>query len=184
MSCSPRGPGSLAPVARRLLCDLSASVGAPGPHDFAVRESVARLATPRRPPHPAAYVRDDRDTPLLWRRDGANTTTDLGFGKSEIFLRKRLDTKIAKLPVGQISRRFRLLMVISCPSAAGRDSWFRSNEPGTARNGAHLSARIETPHPSRTSRPRHLLPQGEKEGRPQRDRFKQKSLRSTDRPAP
>jgi hypothetical protein len=22
-----------------------------------------------RPPHPASYVRDDRDTPLLWRRD-------------------------------------------------------------------------------------------------------------------
>jgi len=32
---------------------LSASVGALGPHDFAVRESVARLATPPRPPHPA-----------------------------------------------------------------------------------------------------------------------------------
>jgi hypothetical protein len=26
----------------------------------------------RRPPHPASYVRDDRDTPLLWARDGAN----------------------------------------------------------------------------------------------------------------
>src|ERR1700726_2114091 len=32
--------------------DLNASVGASGPHDFAVRTSVARLATPLRPPHP------------------------------------------------------------------------------------------------------------------------------------
>src|ERR1700726_1354830 len=59
--------------------DLNASVGASGPHDFAVRFSTARLVTPLRPPHPASYVRDDRDTPLLWRRDGWNTTTDLGF---------------------------------------------------------------------------------------------------------
>jgi hypothetical protein len=32
---------------------LSASVGAPGPHDFAVRISAARLASLSRPPHPA-----------------------------------------------------------------------------------------------------------------------------------
>jgi len=32
---------------------LDASVGASGPHDFAVRISVARLATPTRPPQPA-----------------------------------------------------------------------------------------------------------------------------------
>jgi hypothetical protein len=59
--------------------DLSASVGAPGPHAFAVRISIARLATPPRPPHPAPNVRDDREAPLLWERDGANITTDLGF---------------------------------------------------------------------------------------------------------
>jgi len=82
---------------------LSASVGAPGPHVFAVRISIARLVTPKRPSHPAPNVRDDRDTPLLWRRDGANNTTDFGFGKSEIFFRKRLDRGIKKQPVGQIS---------------------------------------------------------------------------------
>jgi len=32
--------------------ELSASVGAPGPHDFAVRTSAARLAPLPRPPHP------------------------------------------------------------------------------------------------------------------------------------
>jgi hypothetical protein len=53
-SWSPRGPGSFAPVVRGLLHDLSASVGAPGPHDFAVRVSAARLASLTRPPHPAS----------------------------------------------------------------------------------------------------------------------------------
>jgi hypothetical protein len=64
---------------------LDASVGASGPHDFAVREkrlsSARRLTahktilmdspcshltrpTPPRPPHPVPYVRDDRETPL------------------------------------------------------------------------------------------------------------------------
>ena len=45
--------------------ELDASVGASGPHDFAVRISAPRLAPPLRPPHPASYVRDDRDTPLV-----------------------------------------------------------------------------------------------------------------------
>ena len=44
---------------------LDASVGASGPHGFAVRGRVIRLVTPPRPPHPAPNVRDDRDTPLL-----------------------------------------------------------------------------------------------------------------------
>jgi hypothetical protein len=39
-TCSPRGPGSFAPVTltESLPRKLSASVGAPGPHDFAVRQ--------------------------------------------------------------------------------------------------------------------------------------------------
>ena len=43
---------------------LDISVGISGPHDFAVRMSVARLATPPRPPHPAPTFRDDREAPL------------------------------------------------------------------------------------------------------------------------
>jgi hypothetical protein len=38
---------------------LDASVGASGPHDFAVRIRIARLATPTRPSHPAPNVRGD-----------------------------------------------------------------------------------------------------------------------------
>jgi hypothetical protein len=48
---------------------LSACIGAPRPHDFAVRRHVARridiACVHRIPPH----VRDDRETPLLPRRD-------------------------------------------------------------------------------------------------------------------
>ena len=40
--------------------------------------SAARLAPPKRPSHPAPNVRDDRDTPLLSRRDGREVIADLG----------------------------------------------------------------------------------------------------------
>ena len=52
-TCSPRGPGFLAPVARKSSpCERSASVGAPGPHDFVVRIRAVRLDALPRPPHP------------------------------------------------------------------------------------------------------------------------------------
>ena len=57
---------------RKFLRDLNASVGASGPHDFAVRVRCSRQQHHSRPSHPAPNVRDDRDTPLLWKRDGAN----------------------------------------------------------------------------------------------------------------
>jgi hypothetical protein len=43
---------------------LNTSVGVSGPHDFAVRIQRVRLTRRQRPPHPALYVRDDRETPL------------------------------------------------------------------------------------------------------------------------
>jgi hypothetical protein len=45
---------------------LDASAGASGPHDFAVRLTRCSSIAHRRPPHPAAHVRDDRETPLVW----------------------------------------------------------------------------------------------------------------------
>jgi hypothetical protein len=53
------------------LSPLDASVGASGPHDFAVRKSAARprkdlRASLPRPPHPIPHVRDDREPPLFW----------------------------------------------------------------------------------------------------------------------
>ena len=69
----------LPPSSRRMNpANLSASVGAPGPHDLAVRESAARLAPLPRPSHPAPNVRDDREPPLLRERDKQNVATDLG----------------------------------------------------------------------------------------------------------
>ena len=54
-------PPSFAKIAFR---KLDASVGASGPHDFAVRKLAHSSARRLRPPHPAPNVRDDRETPL------------------------------------------------------------------------------------------------------------------------
>jgi hypothetical protein len=70
---------------------LDASVGASGPHDFAVRVSAIRQRRRPRPPHPALYVRDDRETPLMSRRDGAACRDDLPDKESGIFFVKELD---------------------------------------------------------------------------------------------
>src|SRR5690242_15663499 len=86
-SRSSRGPGFLAPVNRGLLRDLSASVGAPEPHDFAVRVGIARPAIPARPPHFTPNVRDDREAPLLIGHEtGQARKGDLPVGVSEKIL--------------------------------------------------------------------------------------------------
>jgi hypothetical protein len=54
--------------------NLNTSVGVSGPHDFAVRKLLARQARRRVP----LRVRDVAQRPSEGR-DGANTTTDLGF---------------------------------------------------------------------------------------------------------
>ena len=48
---------------------LNASLGAPGPHDFAVRGQRHSSDDMPRPSHPAPNVRDDREAPLMWVRD-------------------------------------------------------------------------------------------------------------------
>jgi hypothetical protein len=54
--------------AESIFANLSACIGAPRPHDFAVRTNAACRAKKApgdmRPSHPAANVRDDRETPL------------------------------------------------------------------------------------------------------------------------
>src|ERR1700736_3118014 len=54
---------------RNYFHQLDTSVGVSGPHVFAVRLSAVRQYRRLRPPHPAAHVRDDRETPLERRRD-------------------------------------------------------------------------------------------------------------------
>src|SRR3979490_327739 len=56
-------PPSPAKVAFR---ELDASVGASGPHDFAVRIKCSRQQHHLRPPHPRSNVRDDRERPSEW----------------------------------------------------------------------------------------------------------------------
>jgi hypothetical protein len=91
--------------------ELSACIGAPGPHDFAVRCSIIRprkklrLTLPR-PSHPLPNVRDDRDTPLLMGRDvGINKAVSTK-SRSGIFSRAGMDKfshATIFLPVGQIT---------------------------------------------------------------------------------
>ena len=79
ISRSPRGPGSFAPVIpeKRASQELSASVGAPGPHGLAVRARVSRLLPHPRPPHPASTFVTTR-TPLFDEAGQLDEATDLG----------------------------------------------------------------------------------------------------------
>ena len=66
---------------------LDASVGASGPHDFAVRLGAVRQRhrhVHRIPPR----VRDDRDTPLEWDKTAAESEVIWVFGKSEYFCKR------------------------------------------------------------------------------------------------
>src|SRR4051794_22510673 len=47
-------------------CQLDARVEASGPHDFAVRVQRHSSKAPTASIASRAYVRDDRDTPLMW----------------------------------------------------------------------------------------------------------------------
>jgi hypothetical protein len=69
------------------LCELSASVGAPGPHDFAVRDHVIRLVTCRvhRIPLPTSVTIAKR--PSYRVRDEADDPSDLGFTAIPVGLR-------------------------------------------------------------------------------------------------
>ena len=62
---------------RSCLRQLDASVGASGPHDFAVRLKRIRQSAIRVHRIPPS-VRDDREPPLLSRRDGRGCIADLG----------------------------------------------------------------------------------------------------------
>jgi hypothetical protein len=100
---SPRRPGLFATVAKRnCFRQLDASVGASGPRVFAVRIMCRSLSARQRPSHPALHVRDDRETPLMARRDGGRYAGDLGRKGTGIFLRQGLDRKWVICPSGAI----------------------------------------------------------------------------------
>ncbi len=62
-ACLPPSPAGSSPR------ELDISVGMSGPHDFAVRLARHSSKAPKRPPHPAPNVHDDRETPLEQGRD-------------------------------------------------------------------------------------------------------------------
>ena len=73
------------PVGPTCLRQLDASLGASEPHDFAVREKRHSSKAPPRPPHPAPYVRDDRETPLCLGRDDSLYSCFYQTAKRKIF---------------------------------------------------------------------------------------------------
>src|SRR3984957_9638635 len=91
---SPRGVAS---------AKLDASVGASGPHDFAVRKSALSSAAPSASIASPPYVRDDRETPLCAGRDGERYAGDLRRKGMKIFLRRGLDDPNQIDPVQQIA---------------------------------------------------------------------------------
>ena len=93
-------PPSPARMASR---ELDASVGASGPHDFAVRKPALSSLAP-----PASTASRPAAVTIACRpsvgRNGDGYKSDLGKARTEIFLRKGLDTRVAEQPVGQIRR--------------------------------------------------------------------------------
>jgi len=81
---------------------LDASVGASGPHDFAVRVCAARQSAHPRPPHPRPAFVTIAIAPLRLGRDGEAYSIDSSFGKSEYFLREGIDRDLRAVVVGQI----------------------------------------------------------------------------------
>ncbi len=111
------------PVGPTNLRELDASIGASGPHDFAVRSNrlssacsmithrsfdppcdhLARSTLPR-PPHPIPTFVTMANAPLVGR-DARSSRCDLGWTKTGIFLQRGMDTPVNKQPVGQITDR-------------------------------------------------------------------------------
>ena len=78
LSCHRRPQETCKKLASR---KLDASVGASGPHDFAVRRLAPSSTRRLRPSHPVPNVRDDRDTPLV--RDGITMDLEVIWVESE-----------------------------------------------------------------------------------------------------
>jgi len=85
-----RGPGLIAPVAARLATTrLGASVGAPGPHAFAVRERQVRPTRPSRPSHSDPTFVTTR-TPLYPDRNASTLLPIFGNMQADYFCPTRL----------------------------------------------------------------------------------------------
>jgi hypothetical protein len=70
---------TIAPAKLSASLGLDASVGASGPHDFAVREDSRTSDSTFTSTAFRLAFRDDRDTPLVPRRDAAQNTANQNF---------------------------------------------------------------------------------------------------------
>src|SRR3984957_9082448 len=93
-------PPSLAKVAFR---QLDASIGASGPHDFAVRASAARLASLPRPLHPAPTFVTMANAPLIEVGRGELVKMICPTAKAKYFRKEGWTGFSQKQPVGQIT---------------------------------------------------------------------------------
>ena len=108
----------------------------------ALRKPACAPGAPR-PPLPAPNVRDDRDTPLLWARDGGSCTGDLGRTRSGIFFARW---------TGQV--------LVICPSGQchTEDQGRHCDEGVRSNTAVHRPAGRDRPHPSRRAARRDPLP--------------------------
>jgi hypothetical protein len=118
---SPSASASLVYRARSSLTGLS------------TRPAITSRSTLPRPPHPAPYVRDDRETPLCVGRDGRTCRDDLPDEPSGIFFESGLDSNLVICPSG----------TKSVLSAAAQSSSSSLRKAGTPRVSA--IALIATP---------------------------------------
>jgi hypothetical protein len=84
-------------------CKLDASVGAPGPHDFAVRSSMLRLRTPIRPSHPAPTFVTIAKRPSYRDRTRESVELICPTAQAKYFCEKDWTRKLQNCPDGQIS---------------------------------------------------------------------------------
>jgi hypothetical protein len=102
--------------------DLTPTIEASGPHDFAVRGIATRQLATLRPSHPASNVRDDRDTPLV-KRGGTARTMHLICGAAQRHgLRQIGTTGKSGGAVKNVSSDEQLLHDRACASEAPRRS--------------------------------------------------------------
>src|SRR6266403_1835807 len=90
-SRSPRCPRFLTPSPALLIADLTPTIGASEPHDFAVRKQTAFVSRAARVHRIPPRVRDVR-TPLLSRPDTRISELIWVGGKQKYFCKTGLDT--------------------------------------------------------------------------------------------
>jgi hypothetical protein len=97
---------------RSIIANLTPTIEASGPHDFAVRVSTfvrakcLRCVLPR-PSHPNLTSVTIAKRPSCVGRDGERCRSDLGEKNTRIFLHEGLDRPIGDLPVGRGPSSFR-----------------------------------------------------------------------------